>query len=212
MTARTTPGPWARQPLRVRLVALFSALLLVALATVGGLALTLLQRSLIAEVDSQLTAAARSLVVASLDDTQQTDTSLFPTEYAVTIADLNGLVVRQNSGQVNAGSPKAGPVVGDLDLRSVQERGFTPFTAPAISGSGQWRVLVAPISGNGGAFIGTASVALPLNATNATMRMMIGALLTVGTLVLAATGVAIAAGWGAVLASAVACCCGAFMV
>ena len=170
---------------------LFSALLLIALATVGGLALTLLQRSLISQVDSQLSAAAESLVVASLDDTQQTDTSLFPTEYAVTIADLNGLVIRQNSGQVNAASPKAGPVVGNLDLRSVQQRAFTPFTSPAISGSGQWRVLVAPITGGpGGGFIGTASVALPLNATNATMRMMIGALLTVGTLVLAVTGVA----------------------
>ncbi|HCX84297.1 MAG TPA: hypothetical protein DHV14_03985, partial [Micrococcales bacterium] len=76
---------------------MFTALLLLALVTVGSLALTLLRQSLLAEIDGQLTGAAQSLVEqswqGSLSDHDDPTNPLVPSEYAVLIATIDGSVV-----------------------------------------------------------------------------------------------------------------------
>lgn len=184
------PTAWRSAPLRVRLVALFSVLLVAALCAVGGLALTLLQRSLVTELDDQLAKAAQPLVSQSLESFDRPGGGgdpLRPTDYAVIIADTDGSVVTSTLSQDSGASL---PDVGSMDLASVEDWGQTPRTVPSEEGTGQWRVLVAPLSNSEGTVLGTAAVALPMSSVNATMSTMVKAIVAIGIGVLVAVGVA----------------------
>lgn len=188
---------WRSLPLRARLVALFSVLLAAALVAVGGLALALLKTSLVREVDSQLLRAAQTLVDTAFSQATQVQApvnSLLPTDYAVVLADPDGSVaVRCIGGCPQFGSVHpvtAGPDFGPLDSASVTERAGIPFTVRSLGGETTWRAVVAPVTGPTGAITGSAAVALPLTAVNATMGMMIGALIAVGGGVLVLAGFA----------------------
>ncbi|PFG20515.1 sensor histidine kinase [Serinibacter salmoneus] len=186
------PTAWRNAPLRVRLVALFSVLLVAALSAVGGLALTLLQRSLVTELDEQLAGAAQPLVSQSLESFDRpgggsTGDPLRPTDYAVIIADTEGSVVTSTLSQDSGASL---PDVGSMDLATVEEWGNSPRTVPSQEGTGQWRVLVAPLSSGEGTVVGTAAVALPMSSVNATMSTMVKAIVAIGIGVLVAVGVA----------------------
>lgn len=194
-TAGPADGPaagpvalWRRQPLRVRLVVMFTALLLLALVTVGSLALTLLRQSLLAEIDGQLTGAAQSLVEqswqGSLSDHDDPTNPLVPSEYAVLIATIDGSVVVEDVATAGR------PAVGSLAITDVERRGSQPFTTGSAAGDTRWRAVVAPLTSADGRIIGTAAVALPLTSVDATMRRMVGALMAVSGGVLLVAGVA----------------------
>lgn len=193
---------WRRLPLRARLVVLFSILLTFALVAVGGLALTLLKSSLMREVDRQLDSAAQGLVDAAFSDAQGvggTTSSSLPTDYAVVIATPDGqevkrcvrntCVVLSSPGGAQAVADLGGPAVTGLDIDAVSARAGEPFAVGGVDGT-SWRVVVAPLTNEYGTVTGTAAVALPLRAVNATMGMMAGALIAVGAGVLALTAVA----------------------
>lgn len=193
---------WRRLPLRARLVVLFSILLTFALVAVGGLALTLLKSSLMREVDRQLDSAAQGLVDAAFSDAQGvggTTSSSLPTDYAVVIATPDGqevkrcvrntCVVLSSPGGAQAVADLGGPAVTGLDIDAVSARAGEPFAVGGVDGT-SWRVVVAPLTNEYGTVTGTAAVALPLRAVNATMGMMAGALIAVGAGVLALTAIA----------------------
>jgi len=193
---------WRRLPLRARLVVLFSILLTFALVAVGGLALTLLKSSLMREVDRQLDSAAQGLVDAAFSDAQGvggTTSSSLPTDYAVVIATPDGqevkrcvrntCVVLSSPGGAQAVADLGGPAVTGLDIDAVSARAGEPFAVGGVDGT-SWRVVVAPLTNEYGTVTGTAAVALPLRAVNATMGMMAGALIAVGAGVLALAAIA----------------------
>jgi two-component system, OmpR family, sensor kinase len=193
---------WRRLPLRARLVVLFSILLTFALVAVGGLALTLLKSSLMREVDRQLDSAAQGLVDAAFSDAQGvggTTSSSLPTDYAVVIATPDGqevkrcvrntCVVLSSPGGAQAVADLGGPGVTGLDIDAVSARAGEPFAVGGVDGT-SWRVVVAPLTNEYGTVTGTAAVALPLRAVNATMGMMAGALIAVGAGVLALAAIA----------------------
>lgn len=178
---------WRQQPLRVRLVALFTALLLAALLSVGWLALTLLRSSLLAQVDAQLTAAAQAIVEESYSAIRNTPTEsneLIPSEYAVVIALPDGGTAYEVS------TAHGMPDVGSLSLTEVIRRESQPRTVPSRSGPTLWRVLDSPLRGSDGTIIGAAAVALPLDALESTMGRMATGLALVSIGVLALVGIA----------------------
>lgn len=178
---------WRQQPLRVRLVALFTALLLAALLSVGWLALTLLRSSLLAQVDAQLTAAAQAIVEESYSAIRNAPTEsneLIPSEYAVVIALPNGGTVYEVS------TAHGMPDVGSLSLAEVIGRESQPRTVPSRSGPTLWRVLDSPLRGSDGTIIGAAAVALPLDSLESTMGRMATGLALVSIGVLALVGIA----------------------
>ncbi|TGO05781.1 sensor histidine kinase [Serinibacter arcticus] len=193
---------WRQLPLRARLVVLFSILLTFALVAVGGLALTLLKSSLVREVDRQLGSAAQDIVTAAFSDAQglgSARNSTLPTDYAVVIATPDGeevqrcvrndCVVLPSPGGEAAAAELGGPTLAGLDVDAVSERAGKPFAVGGTDGV-SWRVIVAPLTNDYGTVTGTAAVALPLTAVNATMGMMAGALIAVGGGVLALTAIA----------------------
>lgn len=173
------PSAWTREPLRVRLVVLFGALLLVAIGALSTLALTMLRSTLVSALDEQLAKAAQSLVWESLN-APTAGNPLVPAEYAVVFADAEGAVLGRDSttGQF--------PRLGSLSLDSVRERGPAPFTARSEDGTGTWRVTVRAVEADG-QVRGTAAIALPLDSVNATVGWMGGALMAVGGGVLLAS-------------------------
>ncbi|MBN8881988.1 two-component system OmpR family sensor kinase [Salana multivorans] len=164
---------WRREPLRVRLVVLFVALLLIAIGALSTLALTMLRSTLLTAVDEQLDKAAQSLVWESIN-AQTANNPLIPAEYAVIIADVDGNVVHRYSTAATY------PRLGSLDLDAVVARGSDPFTVRSQDGTGTWRVTVRTAEGQSGTVEGTAAIALPLDTVNATVRWMGGALMAVG--------------------------------
>lgn len=178
---------WTRAPLRMRLVALFSALLLVAIIAVGLLALTLLRQSLVEELDAELESAAQSLVWESYGPLSPStnitqDNPLLPAEYAVIIATADGTVLIQNV------QSETTPVVGSLALDAVEGRGGIPVTTRSVEGPTRWRVIVRPLTDARGQIEGTAAVALPLTSVDQVMHRMVWGLVAVGAGVLALAG------------------------
>lgn len=178
---------WQRQPLRVRLVVLFTGLLLAALAVGGALAITLLRQSLIDEIDTRLTGAAQAMVNESylvLTNRVTTSDELIPPEYAVVFATLDGTVTNRLTTTIGS------PAVGSLALEDVQEHVMEPFTAPSSTGTGRWRVVVSPLWDSSGALQGTTAVGLPLDSAEETVKRMVSGLLTVGGAVALIAGIA----------------------
>ncbi|WP_144016704.1 sensor histidine kinase [Beutenbergia cavernae] len=162
-------------------MALFSVLLLVALVVFGFVALTLLRRTLVQEVDSQLRSAAETIVINSVNALPNPGgPGPIPTDYAVVIANLDGSVAWQSA----SGATAAFPDVGDLSLGHVQEQSRHPYTVGSEDGPVRWRVVAGPVVRDG-APIATAAVALPLTSVEATMSEMRTWLLVVSAAVLA---------------------------
>ncbi len=170
---------WKREPLRVRLVVLFTVLLLVAIAALSTLALTILRSTLLATINEQLDKSAQSLV---WELGKSAGNPLIPTDYAVVLADSNGIIVERDS------TTGVYPQLGSMSLASVRERGPDPVTLRSEDGDGTWRVTFRAAEGLTGQIEGTAAIALPLDTVNATMRWMGGALMAVGGGIVLAAG------------------------
>jgi len=159
-------------PLSARLVAIITTLLLVGLATAGFATLSLLQRSLVSEVDSELNSAAQPLAQRVLNNlvgrpSFRADDSALPSDYYVQFANTDGSGTRdQFAGSQSPTS--AIPLLPVIDVAAVTRHGGLPFTVPARDGSTRWRVVAKTLNDG----VGTVAVALPLTAADSTMDRM----------------------------------------
>ena len=198
--APTHPGPaavagrWSRVPLRTQLTAFFATLLVIGLALTGVTALTLLQRSLVAQLDDQLATIAPLVVRQTsgrMDMGQQTEREL-PSDYQVVLSTASGEVVRRRSGTTTTGTAVAD--IPTLTVQDVVDREGRGFTVGSTSGDVRWRVLALPLQQQGGTLVGSVAVALPLTSAEATLTQMRTAIAVIG-LTVVALGAA-AGSWG----------------
>jgi two-component system OmpR family sensor kinase len=186
---------WTRLPLRTQLTALFTALLLVGLTLTGVAALSLLRRSLVAELDAQLATSARALATHALltggEPREEADERVLPSDYQAVFLDVDGNAVQRYSTADDAAAPDVPALTSD----EVVALDGAPFTVGSTAGSARWRVVALPaVARATGAVVGSVAVALPLSAAEATLAAMRLALVVIGVTVV---GVGALAGrWG----------------
>ncbi len=173
-------------PLRLRFVAITTALLLIGLAVVGATALTLLHRSLVQQVDDQLTSAAKEVVEQATRTAQGLagDTaSGAPSDYYVQFETADGTPVQTVFNRTSTTSDQF-PVIPAMTITEVRNL-TSPFTVSSVDGKSSWRVIAGTFSdGSGSVF-----VALSLHSANVTMAEMQMALLGISLGVVAIGGV-----------------------
>ncbi len=187
---------WNRLPLRTQLTAVFGVLLLVGLGLTGITAHVLLERSLVEQLDAQLSGAGvavvnQALVRTSLPNDGDAD-SVLPSDYQAIILDADGAVVRRYTATPSAAKAPTIPVLTLADVAALAD---APFTVDDVAGQTHWRVLALPLSDRRTAsVVGTAVVALPMIGAETTLRRMQIVLLAIG-LGVGALG-AVAGTWG----------------
>ncbi|HEY3438895.1 MAG TPA: HAMP domain-containing sensor histidine kinase [Actinotalea sp.] len=181
---------WGRLPLRTQLTALFAVLLVVGLTLAGVTALTLLSRSLVAQVDAQLTAVA-PLVVKEAGEWQDGGADHVLPGLSAVLSTTTGDVVTRSSGPTTAGDSL--PDIPVLTVDQVVARGGKAFTVGSVGGGDRWRVLSLPLTQRGTSdLVGSVAVALPMTSMDATLAQMREALLAIS---LAVVLLGAAAGW-----------------
>ena len=191
---RSLGGRLHAVPLRVRMVGIITGLLLLGLGFASITSLTLLNRSLIGQVDTQLVASAQDAALQAWGGVTRLRGSDDgrPSDYYVQIAAADGTVFQSfPSASTEDG---AAPVLPSLRTREVSKRAGVPFTAPSVDGRSRWRV-IEKLLANNESIVGSVAVALPLTSADATMAQMSWALLGISIAVLLLGGLA---GWLAV--------------
>ncbi|MCL2092371.1 MAG: HAMP domain-containing histidine kinase [Micrococcales bacterium] len=165
----TTPDPAAPRvrtwPLWARLAAITTALVAAGLLLAGVLSTTLLQRFLVEQVDTRLTAqgeaTARSTLLLAVGDRH----GPIPTDYAVLISvgDDSDLFIG-DWGADRYGVPNLPRLTAD----EAQATGQQPFTVTAEGSSATWRAVAYPLQVAQQA--GSVVVALPLGDVEQTTR------------------------------------------
>ncbi len=168
-----------------------AALLLVGLGITGVAAYTLLQRSLVGQLDEQLTAALPRLLdeaTSGLPPSNQADDGL-PSDYHVTFSSPSGEPRARWAAEADGDAPD----LPRLTVQEVADLDAQGFTVGSTSGHGRWRVVARPVVVNPtGRVVGSVAVGLPMTAADATLAQMRGVLLGVAA---AVVGLGAAAGW-----------------
>lgn len=181
---------WTRLPLRTRLTAAFAVLLLVGLILTGTTALGLLRRSLVDQLDAQLTAASQG-VVDQVTDRRPDASSALPSDYQVAFLSPDGAVLWRLSSSGSAPADLPGLTAAD-----VVGLGGEGFTVGSVGSAQRWRVLASPlVARSTDELVGSVAVALPMDAAEATVAQMRTALLAIG---LAVVALGVLSGWWAV--------------
>ncbi len=162
---------WSRLPLRTQLTVVSTVLLVVGLVLSGAVALTLLERSLIDQLDGPLRAAARDIAndarAGNAIGLEQTaDRGLLPSDYQLVFLRPDGTLVAALPA-----SSTVNPAVVGMTAGQVTAHGGEPFTVKASTGDGHWRVLALNLGVNG-TVAGSVTVALPMNAAETTLHLM----------------------------------------
>ncbi|CDR14359.1 HAMP domain-containing sensor histidine kinase [Streptomyces iranensis] len=195
-----------RLSLRGRLLAIALMLLVAALLGSNALAVVLLQRDLVHQLDDRLRTAAT--VTARLTDPSDMAGDRTSRVRDTVEQQLTGDVYLASLGpngrvrQVIRPAAHSAPALPPLDAAAVGERGRRPFEAPAADGGEAWRVIAVPLNAPGEQHKqaeGTHSVVLAASLTqvDATIRQLGTRMLLIDSLVLALLG---GAGWFAVRA------------
>jgi two-component system OmpR family sensor kinase len=176
----------ARTPLRVQLTMAVLVLVAVSLVLIGVASITVLRGSLVGRLDAQLGDVADSTLhglregrpMGPPPDQGGEGRIRPPSSYLVQALDAAGNVTQPwDTTALRAGqSPPRLPAVAALRARA-----GAPFTMPAASGGGQWRVLVEPLAGGSG---GMVVVAASLDEVVATIGRLRGIDLAVSVAVL----------------------------
>jgi two-component system OmpR family sensor kinase len=179
-----------RVSLRARLVAVVTALLVMALVAVGVAALAALRLVLVGEIDGRLGGVIRDerQLARLVEDTGQGPGSQ-PTDYVVQVNDAAG-----HRADVRAGpgvAPGALPALEGITLARIQRTEGEPFTVE------RWRVVGRgiPVDVPRGQQTGSVLVALPLEGVDDTLARLQARLALLGVVVVAACGLL---GWAAV--------------
>ena len=158
-------------PLRLRLVAITTSLLLVGLTVVGVTALTLLERSLIGQVDQQLSSAAIQVAeraAQSLSGRPVEDSAGLPSDYYVRFSRSDGSMLAQYVNRPRLATSGNLPAVPALTLQEIENMGGEPFTVKSADRTSSWRVITKTFTDGSG----SVAVALPLDSATATMTQM----------------------------------------
>ncbi|RYV51273.1 HAMP domain-containing histidine kinase [Pengzhenrongella frigida] len=177
------------------MVGIITGLLLLGLGLASLATLTLLDRSLISQVDAQLATSAKQSAQQAWDgDDALRGSDGRPSDYYVQIAALDGSVVLTYPSATTRGSSV--PDLPDLTAAEVASLRGEPFTVASAGNGGLWRVIELPlVSTRDNSVVGSVAVALPLTSASATMAQMRWALLGISVVVLVLGGFA---GWLAV--------------
>jgi len=179
-----TRARWDGVPLVGRLIGIMTVLLAVGLLVAGAVATTLLQRSLMDQIDSKLQTEGVASANSTLDPFGAgSDESHVPTDYYLQLTDLSGTPNHYVRKSVSAewGTPRVPAFTVDeaIDLHG------EPFTVASSKAGSSWRVVVYPARAQqNGEIVGTVAIALPLGGIHETVRSMV--------LVLALSGLVIA--------------------
>lgn len=172
-------------PLRVRLVLIVSTLLVVALAVTALTTLTLLKRSLIAQVDENLDSAVQLLEARGAWPTDA-PTSRQPNTYYMRVMAADGstfLNVPATTGT------DAVPDIPPISYDQTLQQAGTVRTVGSVHGPTMWRmVLVRGVEEQTGTPVSVA-IALPLDSVNNTLHQMQLVLLLVGLGVVLVAGI-----------------------
>jgi len=103
---------------------------------------------------------------------------LLPSQYFVQIGDATGAPTGQASNFLR--HCDAAPAIPQLTVSQVETRAGTPFSVPASTGGGHWRVVMSVLPGASQ----TVAVAVPLSDVDATLHTLSLIELTIGALVL----------------------------
>ena len=152
-------GSWvrrlpARTPLRVKLVAALLSLVTVALAAAGFAATTALRGYLVQRVDGQLQDVVRSFASGRPGggfDRDGDHGPRLPSDFYVEYADTSGTPVLVSSNPLATSAPT--PALPRLTLTQTVSRNGHPFTVPARTGGGNWRVVAAPLVDRSGSVL-----------------------------------------------------------
>ena len=178
-------------PLRARLVAVVTALLVVALAAISLATLAVLRPVLQDQVDTRLLAVAEDgpLLEALVRDVRVSPTNQVPTDYVVQVNDARGVEVVVRAGPTTAVGDV--PDLAGITLDQVRDAGGEPFTVDG------WRVAARPIPVDVPPHRQTGSVlvALPLHTVGETVARLQTRLVVLGVVVVAACALL---GWAAV--------------
>jgi two-component system OmpR family sensor kinase len=182
-------GRWRSLPLRLRLVALITTLLVAGLGIAGLATVTLLKDYLVREVDDRLTTNAVVLARSALASISREgrDTMPLPSDYYVRYSPLSGEPVER--AQEGLLERRGRPVLPDLSVEEVVDSEARPFTARGTGGQGSWRVVVYPVASSRGVS-GTIAVALPLGDVHETIAQISRLLLTSGLAIVLLGGLA----------------------
>lgn len=176
----------SRLPLRVRLPILTTALLIVALAVSAMASVTLLERSLVREVDDQLHSAAQQFMQrgpAGLSGTSED--VLRPSNYYLQVVDTSGTTMLS----LLATTSMAEPDLPELDADTVEDLAGEHHTVTSLDTGPQWRFVVYPATEQG-QLAGAVVLALPLSSVEATLADMRQLIMLVSiALVVAAAGI-----------------------
>ena len=183
-------------PLRLRMVGIITGLLLLGLALASVTTLTLLNRSLVGQVDTQLEASATEAAnqAAWFGGNRLRDSNDGrPSDYYVQIAAADGGVVQSYPSATT--DPGSAPRLPSVSASGLAEFGNEPFTVDSVDRTSRWRVIELGLVGGDGTIVGSVAVGLPLTAADATMAQMRWAL---GGISLAVILLGALAGWLAV--------------
>ncbi|WP_087684166.1 sensor histidine kinase [Streptomyces malaysiensis] len=176
-------------------------LLVVALIGSNALAVALLQRDLVHQLDDRLrTAATVAARLTDLDDVAGDRTSRVRDTVEQQLTGDVHLAYLGSNGQVQRvirPAAHSAPALPRLDAAAVGERGRRPFEVPAVDGGGAWRVIAVPYEGRGARASDGPSVVVAgsLAQVDGTIRQLGTRVLLIDAAVLALLGVA---GWFAV--------------
>lgn len=170
--------------LRARLVAVLLVVLVLALGVTAVASQALLRRFLISRVDVQLVSAAVPVArQAAMDLARPGDPrSPLPSAYVVQFFYPDGRTAATVRSPLDASA--AAPALPSLPTAAVRRHADRPFTVPATSGPGSWRVLARTLPGGQG----SVAVALPLTEVDATVARLQLLGLAVGAVALLASG------------------------
>jgi signal transduction histidine kinase len=182
----------ARTPLRVRLIVAVLLLVTVSLALISVASIAVLRGSLVGRLDDQLGGVAGSTLHGlsegrMLGPPPSEGRIRPPSLYLVAVLDASGNVLQawEPTALQNGQAPPRLPAVATLLARA-----GTPFTVPATSGGGQWRLLAASFPDGSGRMV---VVAASLEEVNATIARLQGIDLAVSVAILVAlAGVGVA--------------------
>jgi two-component system OmpR family sensor kinase len=145
-------------PLRLRLVAILTALVVVALTISGIASVEVVRNLLLRQIDDQLTTTVDRIVRTGIP---QPDSPVrIPTSFAAQVYPDSG-------GQRTFGAPSNddAPRFPTYTYAQARKHGPDPFTVDSVSGSTHWRVSVIPvtITSDGEQTPGSLAVAIPLS-------------------------------------------------
>lgn len=184
---RGTIARLERMPLRVRLLAIVTILLTLALLLTSIVTAYLMRADLMDRVDAELRNVARPVANQALQDLVDQNRSV-PTGYAfiLQLADGSGGVVALNpTGETEQ------PDVPWLDLDDERVRSSEPFTVRSVGGVSTWRLVAGQVEGGRATFV----VGIPLKSVSRTVTQL---LVTTGFISGGVLALSLVLGWYAV--------------